>query len=389
MRRLMYVMVMLMAISLSGCGHKVEMSQIGIVAGLGIDQTENGYLMTAQVVNPSSIAGNQHDTLSVFSISGEGETLFDAYRSLNSLTAKVLYLPHLSVIVVNEDIAQSGIDPVVDFVLRNVMIRPNITLVVANHTTAREVLNVLTPSEQIPINQLNSLSNLCLTCTGREVNYNLYQVSGMVNDPSSNIVLNSVSIDSKEKSEEGDIQNVLQMEAPSQLKIDSLAAFQGDQLVGYLTSKEAQYYNLLVGTSKRYVVTTVLDDEYKLSYEVREAKVDVKPNLETNKVTVGCEVKGILMENGYPIDLMNPVNVSDLEAALGNQLKQDIQSFIDKTQNELASDIIGVGGKVHQKNPKKWAEVSGYWEDIYPELEFDVKVKLEITSVGDAANLKE
>lgn len=69
MRRLMYVMVMLMAISLSGCGHKVEMSQIGIVAGLGIDQTENGYLMTAQVVNPSSIAGNQHDTLSVFSIS--------------------------------------------------------------------------------------------------------------------------------------------------------------------------------------------------------------------------------------------------------------------------------------------------------------------------------
>ena len=211
----------------------------------------------------------------------------------------------------------------------------------------------------------------------------------MVNDPSSNIVLNSVSIDSKEKSEEGDIQNVLQMEAPSQLKIDSLAAFQGDQLVGYLTSKEAQYYNLLVGTSKRYVVTTVLDDEYKLSYEVRESKVDVKPNLETNKVTVGCEVKGILMENGYPIDLMNPVNVSDLEAALGNQLKQDIQSFIDKTQNELASDIIGVGGKVHQKNPKKWAEVSGYWEDIYPELEFDVKVKLEITSVGDAANLKE
>ncbi len=95
------------------------------------------------------------------------------------------------------------------------------------------------------------------------------------------------------------------------------------------------------------------------------------------------------MENGYPIDLMNPDNVSDLEAALGKQLKQNIQSLIDKTQNELASDILGVGGKVHQKNPKKWAEVSGYWEDIYPKLEFDVKVKLEITSVGDVANLQE
>lgn len=389
MKRWMCIAMMLVVVCLSGCGHKVEMSQIGIVAGLGVDQTENGYLLTAQIVNPSAIAGNQHDTLDVFSISAEGDTLYDAYRSLNALTAKVLYLPHLNVIVVGEEVAQSGIDPIVDFVLRNVMIRPNITITVANNATAREVLNVLTPSEQVPINQLNSLSNLCLTCTGREVNYNLYQVSGMVNDPSSNVVLNSVAIDSKEQGEEGDIQNILQMESPSQLNINSLAAFQADKLVGYLSDKEAQYYNLLVGTSKRYVLSTEIENEYKISYEARESKVEIKPNVDENKVEIECAVKGILMENGYPVDLMNPTNISDLETYLSADLKSEIESFVAKTQNELASDILGVGGKVHRKNPKKWAEVSGYWEEIYPQLDFDIKVKVEITSVGDIANLKE
>ena len=78
MKRWMCIAMMLVVVCLSGCGHKVEMSQIGIVAGLGVDQTENGYLLTAQIVNPSAIAGNQHDTLDVFSISAEGDTLNDA-----------------------------------------------------------------------------------------------------------------------------------------------------------------------------------------------------------------------------------------------------------------------------------------------------------------------
>ena len=132
-------------ICLSGCGNKVEMSQLGIVAGLGIDQIEGGYRLTVQVVNPSYVAGKQPETLSVFSISSEGETLFDAYHELNSLTNKVLYLPHLSVIVIDEAIAKDGINTVLDFVLRNAAIRPNITVAIANNAPAADILHVLIP----------------------------------------------------------------------------------------------------------------------------------------------------------------------------------------------------------------------------------------------------
>ena len=64
-------------------------------------------------------------------------------------------------------------------------------------------------------------------------------------------------------------------------------------------------------------------------------------------------------------------------------------NLISKTQHELQSDILGVGSKIHQKDPKKWAAVNGYWEEIYPTLEFEVDVKVQINSVGDIANLKD
>ena len=110
-----WLVLLSMCFILSGCAKKVEISQLGIVSGVGIDNTDSGYLMTALVGNPSSVAGNQFNTLPVYSISAEGKTLFEAYRELSTLTAQVLYLPHISVIVISEEIAKEGIDPVLDF----------------------------------------------------------------------------------------------------------------------------------------------------------------------------------------------------------------------------------------------------------------------------------
>ena len=168
-----------------------------------------------------------------------------------------------------------------------------------------------------------------------------------------------------------------------------MAAFKSDKLVGYLDSEEAEYYNLLVGNSKRYVLNTVIDETYKVAYEARDTKVEIKPNLDEKKVKVECKVSGILMENEYPINLMEPKNISILQSYFEETLKKDLMDFISKTQQELQSDILGVGSKIHQKDPKKWAAVNGYWEEIYPTLEFEVDVKIEINSVGDIANLKD
>ena len=378
-----------MCFILSGCAKKVEISQLGIVSGVGIDKTDNGYLMTAQVVNPSSVAGKQFNTLPVYSISAEGKTLFEAYRELSTLTAKVLYLPHISVIVISEEIAKEGIDPVLDFTLRNVMIRPNISLTVANNASAQNILHVLSSSEQIPINQLDAISNLCIECTSRQVSYNLYHVDSMVNSKGTNVVLNSVAVEGEDVEEGEYVDNILEVDSPTKIQLNSLAAFKEDKLVGYLDSDEAEYYNVLVDLAKRYVVYTMIDNQYEVTFEGHETKVDIEPDMDTKKVKVNCETKGILMENDYPINLLEPSNVDKMQSYLENQLKLNLENVISKTQYEFGSDILGVGSKIHQKDPKTWSQLEAYWEEIYPTLDFEVEVKVEIKSVGEIANSKE
>lgn len=386
-----WLLVISVLICLSGCGHKIEMSQIGVVAGFGIDKVENGYRLTAQVVNPSAVAGQRSNSLPVFSISAEGDSLFEAYRQLNNLTAKVLYLPHLSVIVMDETVAKEGLNTVLDFALRNVMIRPNITLAVATNSTAEEVLHILAPSEQIPIEQLDSLSNMCFACTSREVKYNLYTVSGKINDKGSNIVLNSVALigdvtgtDEGEKSE-----NLLSVDSPVQIKVNGLAVFNGENLVGYLSSEEAQYYNVLIGEAKRYVVNAPVDEQYMIVYEGRSTKVKIKPNIDEKKVEIEVNTEGILMENTYPVDLFDLDKIKEIQGIIEERLKKDLEGLIVKTQTELTSDILGVGSKIQKKEPKKWAEIEESWNEIYQTLSFEVKVKVKVDSVGDIANLKE
>lgn len=386
MKRL-FILVMV-CFCLTGCAHKIEMSNIGLVAGLGIDKTSTGYLMTAQVVNPSSIAGNHQNTLPIVTIQAEGSTIFESYRRLSNLTSKVLYLPHLSVIVIDENIAKDGINDVLDAALRNVKIRPNISLVVAKETMAATVLSTLAPNETIPINQLNSLTNMCHVCTGRQVSYNLYDAINMVNARGVELVLNSVEIKSNDPSAGENVDNILEVNSPSQFEVNYLAAFKQDKFVGYLNSHEAEFYNVLMDNAERYVVNAVVDD-YNITFEARGTKTDIKPNMDENKVSVKCEVSGYIMENQYPIDLSKPENLTTVETYIAQAMKENLIQVITKTQTEFKSDIIGVGSKIYMKDPKKWHELQGYWSDIYPTLTFDVEVEANIISVGDIQNLQQ
>ena len=142
-------------------------------------------------------------------------------------------------------------------------------------------------------------------------------------------------------------------------------------------------------SSKHYVINTVIDEEYKVAYEGHDAKVEIKPNLDEKKVKVECKVEGILMENEYPINLMKPDNINTLQTYLEEALKQDLMNLISKTQHELQSDILGVGSKIHQKDPKKIGQrLMAIGKKFIQRLKFEEMLKFRLILIGDIANLK-
>jgi len=409
------LIILAFALLLSGCLDRTEISKIWLVSGLGIDKTDTGYLVTVQVLNPTAIVG-ENPGLPVHTFSAEGATYYEAYQKADNLTVHVLYMSHLSAIIVDEAVAEEGINSVLDFALRHVEIRPDVNVLVAKEDRAEDILKVLTPIETIPSMQLDIFTNMVAEHTARLINYNLYDIINLMNTPGVNAVLDVVTLekepneqagektneqaeeqpeeqpseDTNEKSEEegGAEDNVQSIAPPVQLTIKQLAVFNDDNLIGYINQDDAQLYNILRKKNKRYVIKTKVDNEYYTSFEIEELFGTHKTFLEEEKVIFDFKIKGTLTENRYPIDLSNSDNVKIIESYFEKQLEQDLMAFLEKTQKELAADVIGIGQQAYYTDNNKWSEVQGYWDEIYPRVDFKVNVEIKLKSVGVIENIR-
>jgi len=432
MKKLRLILCTLLALlpMLTGCMERIELNKLGIVAGLGVDKTEDGYILTAQILNPASITGSNPNALPVYSLTAEGQTIYEAYQKLDQVTTETLFLSHLNIIVVNEEMAKSGINPILNFTLRHTEIRPDINILVAKESNSADILNVLPSIASIPSAELDIFTNMIESYTARLTSYNLYDVVDMASGNSIHMVLNAVSIyhehedrqkreqkqaqkDSEgndtvsssssetspeehqggrhEKGEGEDqgstIDNTLEITAPVQLRIEYLAAFHDDKLVGFLDNDEAQLYNILLGANKRYVLTTKIEEEYYVSVETTNISSEIKTDLEKNKATIDLKIVAGIVENTYPIDLTSKDNFDVLIDYLTAQLEEDIEKFLEKTQSELKSDILGIGGKAYYHEHKNWIQKQGYWSEIFPTIDIKVNVELDIDSSGEIGNV--
>lgn len=140
---------------LTGCWSSKELNEIAILTGLGIDKTENGYRLSAQVINPGEIAGkNSSGRTEVVRYMKSGATIHEAFRKLTTDVPRILYLSHLRIVLFGEDMAREGIGKALDFLSRDHEMRSDFFLSVAKGATAADILNVTTHEERIPANKL-------------------------------------------------------------------------------------------------------------------------------------------------------------------------------------------------------------------------------------------
>jgi len=402
-RLLLCLLVISSIMTLTGCLEPVEINKLGIVAGIAIDKEDDKYIVTTQVINPSAIAGESQGALPVYSLKAEGESIHEAYKKLDQITSFTSSLSHLNAIVINEELAKAGISPLLNFALRRFDIRPDIAILVAKDESAGDILNVLTAIDMIPSVKMN-ISSRVSSRTQRLTSYNLYQVVDMVNTDSINVVLNAISIyheeehldknierkdgtEGKTASKGSTIDNILDVAAPVQLRIEHLAVFQGDKITGFIDDHEAQLYNMVMGAPKRYDIVTRIEKDYYTSLGVTQTKSKITTDLANNEATIKMKLTGMIFENTYPIDFTNEENLVAISEHLKSHFEQDISDFVDKVQTELKSDIFGIGGKAHAQESKIWKEKEGYWSELFPELTINIEIELEIDSVGEIGNV--
>lgn len=224
----------ILVISLTGCWNRRELTDLSIATAMGIDKSDDGYLVTAQIINPSEIAAQVPTTrTAVTSYRTTGATVFEALRKLTKESPRKIYMSHMRTIVFGEDLAKEGIAKTLDFISRDHEFRTDFYILVARGVKATEVLNILTPLEKIPANKIYYSLRMSEKAWAATHAVQLDELISKLVSKGDNPVLTGILI--KGDPEKGKkLSNVEQVKPSTLLEIDSLAAFKKDKLVGWL-----------------------------------------------------------------------------------------------------------------------------------------------------------
>ncbi|WP_339799765.1 Ger(x)C family spore germination protein [Paenibacillus sp. FSL R5-0744] len=389
-RALLLCVVILIQLFVTGCWSRRELNDLAIAVGIGIDKIGDQYQVSAQVVLPSQIAGSKGGSPQspVNLYKATGNTVYEALRKITTLSPRKIYISHLRILVLGEDLAKEGISSVLDFMSRDTDTRNDYFIVVAKDTKAEDTLKILTSLEKIPAVRLfssleTSEKQWAPTSTVTLGTLITELVSKGKNPVLTGVVINgNVDVGQTQK-------NVETVDSPTELKYSGLAVFKEDKLIGWLNPEESKVYNYLTNKVKSTVFYIQCPEGKKVSLDVFEAHSKIKGSMHNDNPEISIEqhiesdIGEVQCRN---LDLTNPKTITELEQIANQKVVHLFETTIKKVQQEFKSDILGFGEVIHRSNPQAWKKLKDNWDQTFVNLPVSVKTDIKIRQLGKVTN---
>ncbi|PIC99619.1 Ger(x)C family spore germination protein [Sporosarcina sp. P29] len=382
------VTLLVLTLFLSGCWDRRELNELGIAMAIGIDKTENEYVISAQVVVPSEVSMKASTGRSAVTLyTATGETVYEAIRKMTKNAPRKMYPGHLQILVINEDLAKEGIAESLELLSRDWELRSDFYVVVAKDITATEVLNVTTPIENIPANKMfNSLKTSEKNWAGTEGVILDELVTNLISDGKEAVLTGIQVLGNKETGTSK--QNVESITPSTRIEYDNLAVFKEDQLVGWLNEEESRGYSDITNTVTKTVTSITCPKEGKIIIDIfrYHSKIIGSINKGEPEVDIKIEAEGNIGEVLCSIDITEPETIDKLEKIYEEEVKEIIHQTIESVQKQYQSDIFGFGEAIHRSNPKEWNEMKEHWDEKFSDLTVNVHIDMKIRRIGTVNN---
>ncbi|MEC1522476.1 Ger(x)C family spore germination protein [Neobacillus niacini] len=346
----------------SGCGFK-DIDKRIFVLSVGIDHTDNEekpYKIILKLAVPSGSlkqSGTEYTYLTK-----ESESIASAIRLLKTQVDKEIDFGHAKVIVLGKEILHHDLTEVLDIFVRRRDIQ-RISWVAVGKPNAESVLKAEPSSEM----------------AGSHALFNLFDQNGV----ESSYIVTTFLFDLRRRMLETGIDPILPVLSASKDKkkiiVNSsiLLAKNKDPLK--LNPKETKIYNLLANNVQRTDLTVKRDDlQYTVSIDTAKTSFKIITNPKQKPVIkMDISMEGIIEESNQGMNI-NALKTFSKQAS--EEANKDITALLSKLQeNEV--DPLGFGvrykaTRLHSKDTDK------EWLRLYPNMSFDVNVKVSIMSTG-------
>ncbi|CAK8583521.1 MULTISPECIES: Ger(x)C family spore germination protein [Priestia] len=380
-----------MTLLLSSCWSKKELTDLAIVSAMGVDKTKDGrYTVTLQIINPGNVAGGlvggggtQSPPVTIYWDSGDN--LVEASRRASSRISRRVYYAHTNLLVIGEKLArEDGINVLIDAFDRDPDFRANATMVIANHTSAADLVKTLTPVDKIPANKVLKTLEFTERKWGENVKVSLQDVMMGLESPGGKAVVGGFRMIGDYKQARR-LENLQESAPEATLRASGIAVLKRGKLVDWLYGKTARGtvwildkiqgtdINIDWGGKKEAIAYQTVRQKTSLSAQIKNGKPHI---------SVHTRVEGDIGEMEVPVDITNPNVITKIEQSVRQEIKKELKKAIERAQKDK-TDIFGFGEVIHQSRPNEWKKIKPEWNDVYfPKSKVDITVEAYVRRAG-------
>ncbi len=375
---------------LTSCWSKKELTDLSFVSAMGIDKTKDGrYELTFQIINPGNVAGlqggggTQSPPVTIYSASGDN--LVEASRRASARISRRLYYAHTNLVVIGEKLArEEGINILIDSIDRDPEFRITTSLVIANQSSAADLVKALTPVDKIPANKIMKTLEFTQRKWGENLKVSFQEVMRSLESPGGEALVSGFRLVGNPQQAEK-LDNLQQSAPEATLRASGIAVFKNGKLIDWLYNSPARGSVWILDK----IQGTDINVDWKgkkeaLAYQTVRQKTDVSVKMIKGKpyASVHTRVEGDLGEVEVPVDTRQPAVIKKMEKAAGKEIKKELQTAIKQAQTDKV-DIFGFGEALERTRPNQWEKLKSEWGDVYfPKLDVDVTVEAYIRRTG-------
>lgn len=331
----------------TGCYNYKELNELGIVSAMGISKDGDLYNLDIQLLNvlDSEKSGLNKSPITV--ISGQGETIFEAARSMNKKTSKVFFLADVDYVFLDQSVLNDGLDEIMDFLIRDTRLSLNFLVVTS---TENKSLDILSSISHFDTNSANNLYDAIMNSETRYGGINSLHVRELINNYYSKgkyTLFPNVYIKDTSKSSEND--SLEDSKSESYVEVKNMVFFKDKEAIE-LTDEETKGVNFLRNKIKNATLTIECDGGY-FTIETLESKMKLKSKLNIDQLNVNGNVGAEIVYYGCKDNLDN----ADVLKSISKKAEKEVESYITKAFNKSKKynyDFLGLGNYIYKNNYK-------------------------------------
>lgn len=363
----------------TGCYNYKELNELGIVSAMGISKDGDLYNLDIQLLNvlDSEKSGLNKSPITV--ISGQGETIFEAARSMNKKTSKVFFLADVDYVFLDQSVLNDGLDEIIDFLIRDTRLSLNFLVVTS---TENKSLDILSSISHFDTNSANNLYDAIMNSETRYGGINSLHVRELINNyyaKGKYTLFPNVYIKDTSKSSEND--SLEDSKSESYVEVKNMVFFKDKEAIE-LTDEETKGVNFLRNKIKNATLTIECDGGY-FTIETLESKMKLKSKLNIDQLNVKGSVGAEIVYYGCKDNLDN----AGVLKSISKKAEKEIESYITKAFNKSKKynyDFLGLGNYIYKNNYKYFDFENKDWnKDGLNKLNLKYNIDLSLYKQGN------